>query len=128
MQPTRLAQRDDMETVYGRTRVVKRLRSSQHGALKWAQRYGDSLVCVRYRHDARGQNRYTTVELVVDEAPVTRRARLNDTVRVRIAYSEEQLRHHARASGAQWERESRLWAMPRRIAKKLGLLSRIVQT
>ena len=127
-QPIRLARRDDMEAVYAGTHVVKRLRSSQHGAIKWARRYGDALVCVRYRHDAQGHRRYTTVELVVDEAPIERRARLDDTVGVRIAYGEEQLRQRARLNGARWERELSLWTMSRRIAKKLGLLSRIAET
>ncbi len=36
------------------TRVVKKMSPSQPGALKLARRYGDALICVRYRHDAQG--------------------------------------------------------------------------
>src|SRR4051812_41936053 len=56
----------DMEARYADTRIVKRLSASQAGAIKLARRYGDALVCVRYRHDLQGRLRYTTVELVVD--------------------------------------------------------------
>ncbi|HKX41878.1 MAG TPA: hypothetical protein VJO99_12025, partial [Burkholderiaceae bacterium] len=55
------------------THVVKRLSPTQAGALKLARRYGDALVCVRYRHDAAGRHRYTTVELIIDEAPIVPR-------------------------------------------------------
>ena len=56
----------EMEPVYAQTTVIKRLSASQPGAVKLAQRFGGALVCVRYRHDAQGCIRYTTVELVVD--------------------------------------------------------------
>ncbi len=32
-------------------------------------RYGDRLVCVRYRDDAEGQRKITTVEIVAEERP-----------------------------------------------------------
>ena len=57
-----------------KTRVVKKIPASQPGALKLARCYGDALVCVRYRHDAQGLNRYTTVDLMVDHAPIQSRA------------------------------------------------------
>ncbi|MDY6921765.1 MAG: hypothetical protein SV765_16320 [Pseudomonadota bacterium] len=50
--------------------VTKTLRPGDSGTKRLKQRYGDRLVCVRYRKDAGRQRRYTTVELIVDEAPV----------------------------------------------------------
>lgn len=50
------------------TRVLKKIEPNQAGALKWAQRYGASLLCVRYRLDPRNAQRLTTVELIVDRA------------------------------------------------------------
>lgn len=44
------------------TKVLKKIEPGQPGALKWAQRYGPSLLCVRYRFDPAGTQRLTTVE------------------------------------------------------------------
>jgi hypothetical protein len=117
-----------MESVYANTHVVKRLSATQAGALKLARRYGDALVCVRYRHDAQGRHRYTTVELVVDEAPVQSRARLDEIVMVHLAFDDTRRRQLVIAHGATWDINLRLWRMPRSTAKKLRLISRILET
>ena len=71
------------------SRVVKKMSPGQPGALKLARRYGDALVCVRYRLDAQGRHRYTTVELVVDSAPL--QVRSERIVMVRLDFNEKQL-------------------------------------
>ena len=109
------------------TRVVKRMLPTQAGALKLARRYGSALVCVRYRHDTTGQHRYTTVELIVDEAPIAPRGHPTDTVAVRIGPDQPTLRSRAYALGAKWDKRSGLWLMPRSLAKELRLTRRIVQ-
>ena len=114
-----------MELVYAETRIVKRLSASQPGAIKLARRYGETLVCVRYRHDVQSGLRYTTVELVVDEAPIAPRLDLDERVMVRIGFSETQLQQRARADGARWDAKRCLWQMTRRTAKKLRLAGRI---
>ncbi len=111
---------------YADTHVVKRLRPSQPGTLKLTRRYGDALICVRYRHNADDTHRYTTVELVVEDAPVASRAYLDAIVLVRLAFTDAKRRHRALAHGAQWDVERQLWQMPRRTAKKLRLAKRIV--
>lgn len=117
----------NMESVYAATHVVKRLSASQPGALKLARRFGDALVCVRHRHDPQGRYRYTTVELVVDEAPVARKTKVDAIVMVHLAFDETELRQLARAHGALWNARRRLWFMQRSTAKQLRLLSRIVK-
>jgi hypothetical protein len=109
------------------TRVVKTMPPSQAGALKLARRYGDALVCVRYRHDAEGLNRYTTVELVVDRAPVQARAAADAVVGVKLDYNEKALHSMVRARGARWDAGAKLWRMPLSVAKQLSLLARVVQ-
>lgn len=116
----------NMESVYAATHVVKRLSASQPGALKLARRFGDALVCVRHRHDPLGRYRYTTVELVVDEAPVARQPKFDAMVMVRLAFNETELRQLVRTHGALWHAKRRLWCMPRSTAKELRLLTRIV--
>ena len=109
------------------TRIVKRLAPHQPGAQKLTRRYGSALVCVRYRHDEAGQHRYTTVELIVDDAPIIPRGRPDQMVGVHIGPEQSILRSRAYARGATWDRSSNLWLMPRRLASALRLTSRIVK-
>jgi hypothetical protein len=101
-------------------RVTKTLSPVQPGAIKLARRYGDALLCVRYRRDAQGLNRYTTVELIVDCTPIDRR-RDERPVAVRIGWNQRTLRAAALAQGATWDPKQGLWHMPHRVAKALGL-------
>jgi hypothetical protein len=100
------------------TRVVKKLNPMQPGAQRWSQRYGDALVCARYRVDESGERRYTTVELCVDEAPTVASRDRATIVGVRIAYEETALRHKARDAGGQWDRATKVWRLPRDRAKR----------
>ena len=109
------------------TRVVKRIAPHEPGALKLTRRYGSALVCVRYRHDATGQHRYTTVELIVDDAPIIPRGQPDDMVGVRIDPDQPTQRSRAYARGATWDRKSNLWLMPRRLARTLRLTHCIVK-
>src|SRR5262245_26786565 len=47
------------------TRVRLHLKPGQKGTKTLVARYGDRLICVRYRYDARRHMRFTTVELIV---------------------------------------------------------------
>ena len=115
-------------TLCAATRVVKRLAPAQSGALKLTQRYGEALVCVRYRHDERRELRYTTVELVVDAAPIARRASPDEVVLVHIDFANPALQQLARAHGARWDDRRGVWCMTRRIARTLRLVGRIVSS
>ncbi len=95
--------------------------------MKLARRYGDVLVCVRYRHDAQGLNRYTTVELVVDQVPVQARRDEKRIVAVKLDYDDKPLRAVVSANGAKWDAHAKIWRMPRSVAKQLGLLARVTQ-
>lgn len=116
-----------MQAVYADTHVVKRLSATQPGALKLSLRFGDALVCVRYRHDAQGLHRYTTVELVVDEAPVQKRPDPEALVMVHLAFNDFERRQLVLLHGGRWDEKQRLWSMPHRTAKKLRLITRIVK-
>lgn len=116
------------------SRVIKKLGPQQAGARRWSLRYGDDLLCVRYRVDASGAHRYTTVELVVDAAPLGllsgSRQRMSreaaQMVAVRIRYGETQLRALARDAGARWDPDAKVWRMSKAQARELGLLERVV--
>ena len=115
--------------------VRQTLKPGEAGTRKLAARFGDTLVCIRYRVDAARGVRYTTVELIVDQAPLARRRTStpsssvtdrNPMVGVRIFYREEALREKAREEGAIWRPRQKLWEMPLLTARRLGLGNRIV--
>jgi hypothetical protein len=107
------------------THIVKKMSPMQAGAKKLARRYGDTLVCVRYRHDAEGATRYTTVELIVERVAVQKRAATDTLVGVKLEFNDKTLRAVVQASGAEWDAKAKLWRMPRSVAKRLSLLAQI---
>ena len=106
-------------------RVLRKLSPSSRGALKLSQRYGSALVCVRHRRSEDGCTRFTTVELLVDAALVASRG--DELVGVRIAYQARDLQDAARAAGARWDPDRRVWRMPRDVAGRLKLLDRVLE-
>ena len=48
-------------------KVKSTLAPGQKGTKQLTEKYGDQLICVRYRYDSAKQKRYKTVELIVDE-------------------------------------------------------------
>ena len=106
-------------------RITKKLSPMSRGAIKLSRQFGESLICVRHRVDARGEFRYTTVELLVDKAHI--QPRVETQVAVRIGPTEHPLQMVVRAAGAAWDGKARLWRMPKRLAGILRLTSRIVQ-
>jgi len=109
-----------------RTRVVKKFSPHQAGARKLAQRYGGALVCVRHRHNFEGTRRYTTVELVVEQLPISRRLPDQQLVAVRVGTSEAEIRRRIIDSAGQWDASLRAWWMTRSTARQLRLLRRVV--
>jgi hypothetical protein len=106
--------------------VRKTLQPGEMGTKQFLNKYGDRLVCVRYRIDKQQQKRYTTIELVVDEKPYISQ-KPTVIVWVKIMYSETELRQQVRAIGARWVSDSKVWEMDFEGAKKLGLKKRIIK-
>lgn len=105
------------------------LRPGQRGTKKLVERFGERLLCVRYRYDPRRRRRVTTVELVVAEVPwEPRRPALEASalVEVRIGYQEHELRQRIKDAGGRWNPETRLWSLPGADVKALGLERRVV--
>lgn len=100
--------------------------------MKLARKYGEALLCVRYRRNSDGTRRYTTVERVVECIPVVAKgqprtpAHVAAIIGVRIGSQEKQLQALARARGATWDRTARVWRMPLPAAKEAGLADLIV--
>jgi hypothetical protein len=100
--------------------VLKKLAPGAAGTKRLAARFGNALVCVRYRDDPARGRRLTTVDLIVEERP------LPGPLAVRIGYGETALRSQARAAGGWWDRQRKPWLLPRAAVRKLKLDDRVV--
>jgi hypothetical protein len=115
--------------------VRRTLRPGDPGTRKLLDRFGDQLVCVRYRYDADTDFRVTTVELVVDtgfvaprrpQRPRPKAANPHEPVHLRIGYDELDLRLRVREVGGRWLRDRKVWEISCGDAERLGLMDRIV--
>jgi hypothetical protein len=111
------------------------LKPGDRGTRKLLARFGERLVCVRYRYDAASGHRYTTVELVVAKAPwkvSARRPRADrspeEMVYVRVGFGEEVLRAKMKALGAIWRPQHKVWELPWGVVRGLGIEDRVVAT
>lgn len=104
--------------------VLKKLAPTAPGAKRLAARYGNALVCVRYREDQTTGQRLTTVELIVETRD--RQPKPAPLAAVRIAYGETELRNRVKAAGGTWDAERKLWHLPKAAIRKLQLQHRVV--
>jgi len=111
------------------------LKPGQNGTKKLAHKYGERLVCVRYRYDQEAGRRYTTVELIEEDvnwsilAPAAAQAPDpggDQRLGVRVAYWENQVREQVKAAGGIWRPRQKLWEMRYADVVALGLESRVV--
>lgn len=108
-----------------RSNIVKKLNPDQKGARRLAERFGNRLVCVRYRTDPESGRRFTTFEIVVEERRPT--AFGPASALVRVNWNETELRRAIKAEGGVWQQDRKLWRVPRAAIKKLKIHARILQ-
>jgi hypothetical protein len=102
----------------------KKLQPGQPGTKSLLERYGESLLCVRYRYDPKGKKRLKTVELVVEEMPwqpVAEEIPLAKIMRVWIPHDELELQKQVQAANGKWNPQQRVWELPYREVLELGL-------
>lgn len=104
-------------------RVTKTMQPGDRGAVRLMRQHGDALVCVRYRTSGTGEERLTTIELVVARTVI--RKRLDTIVAFKIKDNEARLRRKALQRGAVFDSATRLWKLPRHEVISLGLGHRI---
>jgi hypothetical protein len=115
--------KDEATEQIGHMRVVKKLAPTSRGAIKLRDQFGQTLICVRHRVDAKARVRFTTVELLVASAAI--KTRSEQLVEVKIEWEELSLREIAKQAGAKWDGKARVWRMPRRLAGILRLTDRL---
>jgi len=77
------------------------------GTKQLVEKYGKSLLYVRYRYDENRGVRLKTVEIVVEEKPwkPSLRLREEEIVPVIVNFSEKDLRERLKAAGGRWDPE-----------------------
>jgi hypothetical protein len=79
-----------------KTRLI--LKPGQRGTKNLVEKYGEALLCVRFRYDAELRQRLKTVEL-----------RSDTFVPLRIEAADIPMRLQAKAAGGRWNPGKRLW-------------------
>ena len=96
-----------------KTRVI--LKPGQKGTKRLVEQYGDALVCVRYRYDAKAHKQYKTVEIILSETEWTPPpAKYPDgaLVPLKIGIKETALQEQVRAVGGRWNKPRQVWLVP----------------
>ena len=94
-----------------------------NGTKKLVERYGERLVCVRYRYDRGRGTRIKTVELIEEETPWQPAAAL---YLVQIAWDETLLRERIKAAGGRWNASRKVWIVSGPTVRELSLQDRVV--
>ena len=93
-----------------KTRLI--LKPGKPGTKSLEKKYGEALLCVRFRYDEKLRQRLKTVELVVeraDWAPPSPHYTADALVPLRIDAADMPMRSQAKAAGGRWNPEKRLW-------------------
>jgi hypothetical protein len=99
------------------------------GTKKYIEKYGKDLVCVRYKYSHKERIRYTTVELVIDKSTIRQYRQPisgNKIMPLKVGYEEIYIRKLVKQAGRKWNKDKRIWELPYRDTKELGLESRMV--
>ena len=110
-----------------RTRLT--LHPHQDGAKQLRDRYGERLVCVRYRYDETKKQRWKTVELIIEKSewePPTLIRQDDTIVALQVTAREREVRQQVKAAGGKWNPRELVWELPYGQVVALGLTGRIV--
>lgn len=108
--------------------IQRKLAAGRPGTKKLLQKYGERLLCVRYRYDTERKEKMKTVEIVVQKNRWDRNGKIpgNKTMCIRVAYNEIKTRSIVKAAGGRWNKEQKVWELPYQEILALGLENRIV--
>ena len=93
-----------------KTRLI--LKPGQRGTKSLVEKYGDALLYVRFRYDAKLRKRLKTIELVVEKTdwtPPPPQYAADTLVTLRIEATDMPSRLLAKAAGGWWNPEKQLW-------------------
>jgi hypothetical protein len=99
------------------------------GTKKLVERYGDNLICVRYRYDDQNKMMHKTIEIIIESKPFkvcNKKTHKYKNMNIRIGYNEVDLRSRIKTCGGRWDPQKKLWNLSYKKIKELDLLERIV--
>ena len=100
------------------------------GTKKLVEEYGDKLVCVRYRNDYERKRKVKTIEIIIDESPLSDNSSkipLNKIMYLSVKYGEVHIGRLIKSAGGRWNRKEQVWELPYSEVLALGLEERIVR-
>jgi len=112
--------------------MIKALRTlvpGEPGTKKVLHKYGDKLICVRYRKDPRTSRKFKTVEIIEEEIKQKKNVRkipMNKIIDIKVYVKETRTRAIVKAAGGRWDPQKQTWRLPYSEVKNLGLEKRIV--
>lgn len=114
--------------------VIKTMTPGVPGTKRFYRKWGDRLIAVRYRNDLDNNRRITTVEICVDQRPLSSEKKqvlpsyYEDAVPVpvRVGVEESELRELIKQHGGKWDVIDKAWYLSLEMAKILGLTDRVV--
>ena len=94
---------------------------TEEAYINWIKKYGQNLLCVRYKYDQNTQKKMITVELVADMQEWhkdLRRIPKNKIVPLKIKFGEVDLGIRVRALGGTWNREKKYGSFPSELFRR----------
>lgn len=113
-------------------RVIKKIKPGAAGSKRYLFEYEESLVCVRYRYDPDRNERLTTVEIIVDRAPVKQKnpeptpPPPAPIALIRLDWTDPYPRKKILEAGGSWIMTLKLWKLGYDQVVALGLEDRVV--
>ena len=118
--------------------IRKTLSPGDPGTKQHLRRFGEKLVCVRYRYNDEKKQRYTTVEVIVDqrsylhyhakaENKVQGKSEGDYQVYLKIPYNDFETRIKIKKAGGYWDTSQKAWKLDKQTAIALGLKDRIIK-
>jgi hypothetical protein len=104
------------------TKITRR--PGQKGTKELTLKYGDKLVCVRYRYDVARKRRYKTAEIIVEE---TEWIPNNAIVLVKVEWGEKEVAFQVKNAGGVWNKAKQAWELVYEKVVELQLEDRIVK-
>ena len=111
-------------------RTSKKLLPGRPGTIKMLHKYGEKLVCVRYKYDEQTQMRFKTVELIEEKSEWNKdsnRIPANKMMKLKIKYGKVDLGLAVRSLGGRWNKVKKYWELPYKDVLTLGLEHTIIQ-
>lgn len=110
-------------------KIQRTLLPGQPGTKKWIERFGNDLVCVRYRNDLERNEKWITAEIIIERQEKKSekgRIPINKIMDIRIEYGERELAQKVKSLGGRWDRQNKVWRLSYKYVRILHLEDRIV--